>query len=283
MMCVMMLTACGGGSDPTTSSGNLSGNWQMALQNTSSGAAETQSGFLLQSGNTVSGSLLFSGQTTSGVTNCAGVGSALGQMTGTNLALTVSPAGQTVNLTGTPANNFTSMSGSYSILAAGCGQTEVGTWTATQVTALTGIFQATFTSTYTGGLVFGFTGTVTQGPNTGGSTATLSGTMQSSNSPCFTTASIAGVISGTSVVFNVLTAQGVALGKYSGTMSADASSIVGTYRFLNASDPTLLAACGGGDGGNATFAVQPSPNDLANSRQRLLPSGRHPSLMGLKQ
>lgn len=258
MMCVMMLTACGSGGDPSQS-GSLSGNWQMTLQDTTSASTETQSGFLLQSGNTMTGSLLLSGQTISGLTSCAGVGPALGQITGNNLALTVSPAGQTVNLTGTPANNFASMSGGYSILAAGCGQTAVGTWTASQVAALTGSFQATFTSTYTGGLVFQFTGTIAQGPNTGGSTAVLSGTMQSNNSPCFATAAIAGVISGTSVVFNVLTSQGVALGKYTGTLSTDATSITGTYRFLNASDPTVLAACGGGDGGNATFAVQPTP------------------------
>jgi len=164
-----------------------------------------------------------------------------------------------VNLTGTSANNSTSMSGSYSILAAGCGQTDVGTWTASQVPTLTGVFQATFTSTYTGGLVYQFTGAITQGPNTGGSIATLSGTMQSSNSPCFTSASIAGVVSGTSVVFNVLTAQGVALGKYTGTLSTNATSMTGTYRFSNSSDPTVLASCGGGDGGSATFAVQPAP------------------------
>ncbi len=258
-MCVMMLTACGGGSSNSAQqAGALSGNWQMTLQNTTSSSTETQSGFLLQSGNTLTGGFLLSGQTTSSQTSCAGVGSAVGQLTGSNLAMTVSPAGQTVNLTGVSTNNFTSMSGSYSVLATGCGQTGVGTWTATQVKPLNGNFLATFTSTYTGGLAFQFIGTVTQGTNTGESTATLSGTMTSTNSPCFNSASIAGVISGTSLVFNVLTAQGVALGKYTGTMSTDATSITGPYRFLNASDPNVLAGCGGGDGGNATFTIQPS-------------------------
>ncbi|MGA1985175.1 MAG: hypothetical protein ABSG72_02810 [Candidatus Sulfotelmatobacter sp.] len=258
LMCVMMLTACGGGSDPTKQTADLSGNWQMTLQSTTFGSTEMQSGFLLQSGNTVTGSLLLSGQTVSGLTSCAGVGSALGQMAGSNLALTESPAGQTVNLTGTPANNFTSMSGDYSILAAGCGQTDVGTWTANQVDTLNGSFQATFSSNVTGGLVFQFTGTIAQGPNTGASTATLSGTMTSTNSPCFQTASIAGAISGTSLVFNVLNPQGEALGKYSGTVTTDASSITGGYTFSNAADTSLLAGCGGGDQGNATFTVQSS-------------------------
>jgi len=249
LMCVIMLTACGGGSGTKVPEG-LSGNWQMTLQNATS--SETQSGFLLQSGNTLTGSLLLSGQTISGQTTCIGVGSALGQANGSTVMMTVSPAGQTVNLAGTSANNFTSMSGSYSILAAGCGQTEIGKWTANQVNPLSGSFQAKFTSSESGN-VFSFTGTIAQGPNTGGSTAALSGSMTSTDSPCFTTASIAGVISGTSVVFNLLTAEGVALGKYSGTMTTDATAITGYYRFSNAT----TGGCQ--DVGGATFAVQAAP------------------------
>lgn len=253
LMCLVLLAACGGGSG-TAKVGALSGNWQMTLQSKTS--AETQSGFLLQSGNVVSGGLLLSGQTISGQTSCMGVGSVLGQTSGPNLSLTVSPAGQTVNLTGTSANNFTSMSGSYSILAAGCGQTEVGTWTANQVIPLTGSFQAMFTPNNSGP-VFSFTGTITQGPNTGGSTATLSGSMTSTDSPCFTSASIGGLVSGTSVVFNLLTPGGVALGKYTATMTTDATSITGSFRFSNEADPGVLGACEGLSG-NATVTVSPA-------------------------
>jgi len=259
---VGFLAACGGSGSGSAKTGALSGNWQIALQSTTYPESETGSGFLLQSGSTVSGSVLLSGQTASGTgtTVCQGVGTALGQATGSNVTLAVSPAGQTVNLTGTSANNSTSMNGSYSILAAGCGQTEVGTWSANQVDPLTGSFQATFVSNFTSGLTFQFTGTITQGTNTGGSTATLSGTMTSTNSPCFTTASIEGVVSGTSVVFNLFNAQGIGLGKYSGTMTTDATSVTGPYRFSNPSDPSVLAGCGGGDGGTAMFAVQSTPS-----------------------
>ena len=249
LACVIMLTSCGGGSGNASRAG-LSGNWQMTLQNQTS--TETQSGFLLQSGNTVAGSVQLSGQTISGQTNCTGVGSALGQTKGSAVTMTVSPVGQTVNLTGTAANNFTSMSGSYAILASGCGQTEVGTWTAAQVNSLTGSFQATFTSSDTGN-VFGFSGTITQGPNTGGSTATLSGSMMSTNAPCFTSATIAGLISGTSVVLNLLSTEGVALGKYQGTTTTDATSMTGYYRFSNA----VTGGCQ--DIGGATFTVQSPP------------------------
>jgi hypothetical protein len=230
----------------------------MTLQSATS--SETQSGFLLQTGKSVTGSLLLSGQTISGQPDCAGVGSALGQMDGSGLSMTVSPAGQTVSLTGAAANNFTSLTGNYSILASGCGQTETGTWTANRVNPLSGAFQATFTSSFTSGLVFAFTGTISQGTNTGGSTATLSGTMTSSNSPCFSSASVTGVITGTSVVLNLATADGISLGKYSGTLATDATSMTGSYRFSNASNPDILAGCGGGDGGDATFSVQASPS-----------------------
>src|ERR1700722_17871697 len=119
---LITLTACGdggGGGDPKA--GGLSGNWQMTLQGTSS--AETGSGFLVQSGKALTGSILLSGQTVAGETTCIGVGSVLGEANGSLVTITASPVGQTLNLTGTPANSFASMSGNYSILASGCGQT----------------------------------------------------------------------------------------------------------------------------------------------------------------
>jgi hypothetical protein len=257
LLLVIVLTACGGTGSSKTKQPTISGNWQFALQSTTYSETETASGFLVQSPKgVVSGGVLLSGQTVSGTTECQGVGSATGQATGSNLSLAVTPAGQTLNFTGTSANSSTTMSGNYSILASGCGQTEVGTWTAQQVSPLTGSFQATFTSTFTVGLVFQFSGTVTQSANTGGSTATLLGTMTSSNSPCFSSATIQGVISGTSLVFNLFTADGIALGKYTGTVTTDGTSIAGPYRFSNPSDPNILAGCGGGDGGTAAFTVQ---------------------------
>lgn len=230
----------------------------MTLQSTASSQnpPETQSGFLIQSGKTLSGNVLLSGQTISGQISCAGVGAAVGQATGSAVTMTVTPTGQTVNLTGTAANSYTSMSGDYSILAAGCGQTDFGTWSANLVHTLTGNFQATFTSSGSLGISH-FSGSVTQGQNTGSSSAALSGNMTSTDSPCFTGISIAGAVSGTAVVLNLLTSDGVALGKYSGTMTTDASSISGSYRFSNATDPTPLGACAG-DGGSAAISVQVS-------------------------
>lgn len=254
LISAMMLAGCGTNAKKPLAMSGLSGNWQMTLQ--SSTSSETQSGFLLQSGSSLTGSLLLSGQVISGQTSCAGIGSVQGQMNGSDVVMTVSLAGQTISLVGTPGDNSTSMSGTYSILASGCGQTETGTWTATQIAPLNGSFQATFTFF---GLTstFHFAGTISQAANAGESTAMLSGNMTSTDSPCFASSSIAGVITGTSVIINLLASNGESLGKYEATITADATSLGGTFRFSNASDPDLLGACQG-LGGNATVTVQPS-------------------------
>ncbi len=245
LLCLAMLSACGGGGPKTAS---LSGNWQIQLQSETS--SETQSGFLLQSGRTITGGLQLSGQTISGVAECAGVGSVQGQSSGSNVAIAVSQAGQTANLTGTSGADLATMNGNYSILASGCGQTETGKWTATQVKPLTGNFQFAFTSGASA-KSFHYTGTITQGPNLGESTATLSGSMTSSDAPCLTSASLAGVVSGTSVILNFISTEGNSLGKYQGTMTADAKSITGFYRFSN----PAIGSCD--DIGGATITAQP--------------------------
>src|SRR5262249_50227961 len=124
------LAACGGGSSSTSS---VAGNWQLTLTNTNTGAVKSESGFLLQSGDTVSGNVLLTGQT-----GCSGVGSALGHVKGSDVSIGISQVGQTVNLTGTSAG--TKMSGDYSILSSPCGNSQVGTWTGDQVLTLTGSF-----------------------------------------------------------------------------------------------------------------------------------------------
>lgn len=207
LLCVVIGMGCGGGSsNVNTNNTGLSGNWQIALQHKNQ--TETQSGFLLQSGSVLGGSVLFSGQTVAGQTVCSGVGSVLGQANGVSVTIAVTQAGQSANLTGNAASDFSSMNGSYSILAAGCGKTEIGTWTATRVTPLTGTFSAQFTSTQSANQVFHVTGTLTQGGNKGNSFAILSGSMTSTDAPCFTSASFSGVISGTAVLLNISNSTG---------------------------------------------------------------------------
>jgi len=92
----LLLISCGGANpNAGTKTANLAGNWQMTLQRQSTTSMKTESGFLVQSGNSLTGEFLLNG-----ATNCAGVGSAIGQISGSNVAISVSQVGQTVNLTG---------------------------------------------------------------------------------------------------------------------------------------------------------------------------------------
>jgi hypothetical protein len=244
---LIFATACGSSSSNSTNSpGPLSGNWQIALQ--ADNSSNAQSGFVLQSGKSLRGQFLLTG-------NCAGVGTAQGEMNGANVSLTVNQSAQTIGLTGTASGDNSSISGSYSILQAGCGSSQVGTWTATRVKTLSGSFTGAFTSSVSGVAPFNFAGTVTQGANIGTSQATLAGSATSTDATCFSNASLSGVISGTSVVFNFVSSEGIALGQLKGTVTADATTVSGTYDFFNAQTP--IQGCPSGDFGTVTVTVQP--------------------------
>jgi hypothetical protein len=249
LVCLLMVIACCGGSgkpDPPAF-GPLSGNWQMALQQGQpSTGTLAESGFLLQSGSTVSGNLALSDQTL-----CPGLGPAAGTLTGTHIAITVNQVGQTVTLTGTAAGDGSSMEGTYTLLASGCtGGSATGTWTASQVKPIAGTYLATFTS-YTLS-PYSSAVSVSQGANSGANLATLSGTITSSSAPCGSNLSIAGVVSGTSIVFNFLTSDGTAVGQFTGTTSTDGSTLTGTYDFL--AENNVCA----GDAGTISVIQQPA-------------------------
>jgi hypothetical protein len=243
---VLILSACGGSGNSSSTTGNFAGNWQMALQRDGTTTFKTESGFIVQSGENLTGNFLLNGSTV-----CPGVGSAQGQINGSNVSITVSQISQTVNLTGILGSGG-SLSGTYSILASPCGINQVGTLTAMQVKTLAGMLQGTFTSNKTSGLVYQGSGKVTQASNTGASAADLSGSMTSSDAPCFSELSMSGSISGTSVVFNLLSTEGLALGQFHGTTTADATQITGIYDFLNTLPPPL-GGCQ--DTGTAVFTV----------------------------
>jgi len=227
----LLLVGCGGGGQKDTPAyaSLLSGNWEFVLtQNPPSTAVKIESGFLVQSGNSLAGNVLLSGAAL-----CPGLGSVQGHVNGSTVALTVTQIAQTVNLTGTVVGDGSSMSGNYSIYAQGCGGGSTdGTWTATPVKPLNGTYQAAFTSTWTSGLVYDYAVTVAQGSNTGSSTGVLAGSMTSTNAPCASNLSIAGLVGGTSVVFNLLSSDGSAVGQFRGSTSTDATTLTGTYDFL---------------------------------------------------
>src|SRR5579871_2950005 len=242
------MSACGGGGSNTPTSSSLAGNWQMTLQDNNTGAVKTESGFLLQSGNALTGNLLLTGQT-----ECPGVGAASGQVTSPAVSLTINQIAQTATLTGQASSDGSTLSGTYSILASGCGGTQVGKWMATLVKPLSGNFKATFTSGATS-IVFPASGMIAQNSNSGGSTTNLSGSLSASDAPCLTAATITGVISGTTVLLNFSSQEGAPLGQYRGTMTTDGTMITGNYNLLSTPSPP------GGqcdDFGTAVITIQP--------------------------
>jgi hypothetical protein len=251
LACTLILLACGGGgkADPPASGEPFSGNWQFVLNATTLPAAtKTESGFLIQSGSSLAGGVFLSDQTL-----CPGIGTAQGELSGSDVTITVNQVAQTLTFTGTTASDGSSMSGNYSILASGCGVgSTVGTWTASHVKPVNGSYQATFTSGAQIGLIYTFAVTVSQGPNTGSSAANLSGTMTSNNAPCGGNLSIAGLVSGSSVVFNLLAPDGSAAGQFRGMTTPDATMLTGTYDFLAQNNGCL------GDAGTVAMALQPS-------------------------
>lgn len=209
---------------------------------------KTSSGFLVQNGDSVTGSVMFTDPP------CSGVGSVNGTVSGAAVSLQLNPTGVNVNLSGIIGLGQNSLSGNYTLLSTGCSNSsETGTWTANLVTPLKGDVQATFISKYIGPLALN--GQLSQGPNTGISNASLTGHLSASNY-CFSTANIMGVISGISLVMNLVNPDGTIIGQVSGTASLDGSSITGTYQVMGlgkGAEPN--PPCVNGDSGTVTITL----------------------------
>jgi len=262
---LMVLSACGGGSTASTSSSSstpaISGNWQMSLQKSSTAKPETLSGFLVGTANSISGSAVYAG------TSCAGIGTVTGTVGGSNVTLTVNPTGLNINLTGTLGSDRASMSGTYILLATGCGKPETGTFTGNLVQPLNGNLSGTLSSG--SGSVYPVTGQVSQSQSTG-SSAPLAGTLTagSSGSTCFpsgTTANISGLISGESVVVDIVDTTGDELGQVSGewpsldptaTPPITKPSLTGTYKIV--SQGPKGTPCAKGDSGTVCLSTDPT-------------------------
>lgn len=197
-------TACGGGKQSATAKGSLSGNWQISLvrQTTPPTPTLVLTGFMLENSNSVSGGLILGASSIPGSPLCPGIGPVTGTADSSNVSLNVDGFGQVVSLKGTSSP----LAGQFSYQAGNCASSgDAGNWSAVSVQPLTGSFQGTFTSSVTQG-VLPVTGTLTQGPNTGGSVATITGTIQATGNnfcPYISQATISGTISGTTVLLNL--------------------------------------------------------------------------------
>ena len=252
MLAAMMsaLVGCGGSTSQTSSSGQVSGNWQFALtppsDNSFSGGL--QGGFLLQQGSSINGQVGFSISLPSSnggapVVCNSGTASVTGNLSGQTVNLTASigtldqngnPATQTFTLSGQLSSNGSTIpTGSYSTTAgyylntagqlAACGTAESGVqWSAFLVPPITGAFQGFFHSL--GGAAglanqdFPVSGSLSQGTNIGAVSATVTGNFAfpAATYPCLSAASLTGQISGTSVVLQITTSSGSNAGQIGG-------------------------------------------------------------------
>jgi hypothetical protein len=276
---LLFLAACGGGgassSTNSSSAAPITGNWSIALQtipSTPTGTPKstgTLSGFLSGTKDAVTGRTVYTG------TTCAGIGNVSGTVTGSKVALSVSPTGLNISLTGTLAPDQSSMcgtsaganvmSGNYTLLASGCGKPETGSWTGCPVQPLNGTLSGTFTSNSIGNPVFPVTAAISQGSSDGASSAPLTGTLTagSTGSACFppgTTVNISGLISGEGVVIGLANSAGDPFGQITGTWPnldpaatppITISSLTGKYN-IPPQGPRG-APCSKGDSGKVCF------------------------------
>jgi hypothetical protein len=247
----LVLSGCGSNSGKAPSSGSISGNWQMSLQKDgSTNAPRSQAGFLIQNSDVVTGGMMLTD------IPCSGVGSVSGTVSGSAVSLTLNPTGVVVNLSGIIGSDQASMSGNYTILSTGCSGSQSapinGTWTADLVAPVTGTAQGSITSK-PHGTTFSLTGQLSQGANTGDSISSITGNL-SFTGYCYTTATVLGSISGTSVALDLVNTDGTEIGQITGTASLDGTSLTGTYS-VRGQGAGASQDCVDGDSGTVTLTL----------------------------
>jgi centrosomal CEP192-like protein len=288
-----MFLGCGGGSAGSSPLNlTLSGNWQFTVAPPADGSylGGLEGGFLAGNDGGVTGSLAYAVFLPKLPYPCnSGSATMTGDLNGQNVSLTAVAGTQTFTLTGMLSLDNSTMVGTYDSTAgtAGdggpCGTVQTGLqWSAVLVPPMTGNVQGNFHST--GGAAglnnqdFLVSGSLTQAENAGASAATVSGTLNFSNSdyPCFNTtsdaAAVYGQISGNSVTLQFVGSGGSVLGQMGEASGGDTGlnpitfdSAQGGY-ILHGVGPSYLvatSACPGsldstvaaGDYGNLCLSV----------------------------
>jgi hypothetical protein len=293
---LVMLSGCGGSSsagDPPQGA-QLAGNWQYTMQAPpdNSFVGGLQGGLLLQSRGSVTGAAVFSialpqPPPTPPVVCSSGSAIVSGTISGQNVTLTAVAGNQTFTLTGALSTNNSTLTGTYSSSAgtavdgSPCGTAQTGlSWSAFVVPPLTGAFQGNFHSTQSGtnfrNQDFAVSGVLTQGPNTGASNATVTGTLLfqdpvtlANDYPCMTQASVNGQISGNVVTLQMFASNGLNVGQIGGiTASAPVTfdstqggyvlhnigSTGAGYAVINTKGCPGVSLLNAGDSGNICFA-----------------------------
>jgi hypothetical protein len=227
LVATIVLSACGGGGSSTVVPVNptLSGNWQFTMAPPADGSylGGLQGGFLLQNNSSATGSATYAVSLPDLPYPCnTGSATITGMMTTQNeWQLTAVAGTQTFTLTGTLSLNGLTMAGTYNSTAgvaadgSSCGTAQTGLqWSAALIPQLTGSLAGNFHSA--GGAAgladqdFLLSGSLVQEPNTGGSSAVVTGTLtflnalaDESDYPCLTVASLYGQVSGSSIALQI--------------------------------------------------------------------------------
>jgi hypothetical protein len=275
----VLFSGCGGGSStripqiPVT----LSGDWQFTFAPPADGSffGGPQGGFLLQNGGSVTGSAMYAVSLSKLLIPCNnGSAPITGTLSGQAVTLTAVAGTQTFTLTGTLSLDGLTMSGTY-ISTRGtagdgspCGTAQTGLqWSAILVPPLSGPIQGSLHSA--GGAAglaeqeFTVSGALNQAPNTGASSAAVTGNVTFLNSltnlsdyPCLTSALVYGQISGNSVTLQIADVNGSVLGLIGAPIGSLGSTGINLVTFdsvhggyvLHGTGPSYLvatAACPG--------------------------------------
>ena len=245
---ILLLVGCGGNSSqPSSSSAALAGNWQIALTPSDQTTFQPRnlSGFVLQRGGTLTGSLSFLIPNVQNPSSppCAGAAPIRGTVSGQTLNLSVSQNGQVLTLTGNTSSDGSSMGGNYSSSDGVCEPGESGTWAATLIRPVSGLFSGFFHSTSSTSYNlqdkdFQVSGNLIQSTNTGATSATVTGFITASNYQCFSSAALNGTVSGSTLRLSIIGDSGLQIGEMGAavgsqvpggaTVSPDGLTIIGS-------------------------------------------------------
>jgi hypothetical protein len=271
------LWGCGGGpsSNPASNSSLLSGNWQFDFTAPSDGdfSGGLQGGFLLQDQGAISGQVIYSVLVPGSTAACAGSAPITGTLTGQNLSLTAMAAPQTFSLSGSVSADGSTLTGTYSTVATkDCGTAQSGLpFSARLVPPLTGSVQGYLHSTSSGpptdpvvNQEFSVTGSLVQGSNTGANSAAVSGTLNFTAYPCVNTVSVTGQISGSSVILQLIAANGLNVGRIGTTPATSGLPAAVIFESSAAGGDILQGTNGYGISTSACPGNASSPGDVGN-------------------
>jgi hypothetical protein len=297
LLASLTLGGCGGGSAPAPMTPQVSGNWQFAVANPGDGSflGGLQGGFLQQGQQgSVTGQVafsMFSPGYQGGTAPCnSGSATITGKVNGQNVTITAqagtqASGGVTFTFNGQISLDNSTLVGSYTSTAGtapdgtSCGTAQSGLqFSAISVPPITGAFQGSFHST--GGASglqdqdFPLIASLTQGPNTGSSSATVRGTLDFrdpttliSNYPCLSGASVTGEISGSSVILQVFATNGLNVGQIGGITQGQSVSfdhtqggyvlhnLVGSAYAVNTRPCPGVSLANAGDTGNLCLSM----------------------------